>query len=377
MGVVHSITIRVLLEKKPIEETMLWNISARKADGFIIQAWANEQQKHEILAQRLEIANKQGCLYINGKKVKTDKVIIRPLRSDGYLSVNERVYPGLLILLHDEHAWYLINKLDLESYVYCVLRWEGRPDWADEVNKVFSIVFRTYAVHKMIGSQKLRKRGKKVLYDIKCTNAHQTYNGLHEYTNMYDIVKSTEGLVITYNKVPINAMYDICCGGIIPALMQGFDFHDSPYLARRYPCTYCNSCRVYQWEAVYENQELSKIVALYKNSADVEPIRNIVVSRFDKAGLVQELKVYYDKMCATLSAKQLYSIFTKIKSLTFTVNRRGNNFVFSGKGIGHQCGMCQCAVPVMIKKGFDCCHVLQFYYPSTALMKVVSQLTGA
>ena len=56
----------------------------------------------------------------------------------------------------------LLIFLDLESYVFSVLKTESWPGWPLEINKVMAVVCRTYVLHHI-----LTPRTTKSLYHVK------------------------------------------------------------------------------------------------------------------------------------------------------------------------------------------------------------------
>src|SRR3990172_5773771 len=81
-------------------------------------------------------------------------------------------------------------------------------------------------------------------------------------------------------------MFDSCCGGIVPAHIQGVNFNDAPYLARKYACTHCKRCRVYSWEAQYAYHEIERLVR--ERIKQFKDLQHVKITKKDKAGVVQE-----------------------------------------------------------------------------------------
>ena len=79
----------------------------------------------------------------------------------------------------------------------------------------------------------LETKNKKKFYHVKNTNKHQTYQGVLNCPILQKAVDETKGIILTYNKKPILAMFDICCGGVIPANMKHVNFKHAPYLAKK------------------------------------------------------------------------------------------------------------------------------------------------
>jgi len=68
----------------------------------------------------------------------------------------------------------------------------------------------------------------------------------------------------------------------------------------------------------------------------------------------------------------MYRLCKDVRSFCYTIKKDGDNFVFEGKGFGHHVGVCQWGVRTMVKKGFMCKEILDYYYPGTELMKLVT-----
>lgn len=361
----YAFDVRVLLDKQKVSE-MSWTIDSSAAGGFYLSDMGQGRTSH-VVAEHLIFTVKNKKLYVNNKKLATDNIAIKPV--EGFLRANGKVYEGFFVVIKDGDDCYLINSVDLEAYVYSVLRWEGWPGWPEEVNKVFAIVFRTYAVHKVLEHRERVKSGKKVFYDLKCTNAHQTYNGLHEYEHLRSIIEITRGVVIAYNKNPIIAMYDACCGGIIPAHVKGFDHSKTPYLARNYACTHCRECKLYNWKAAYSIADVEQL--LHQEYPHKKGrIQDIKIANTDKAGVVKQVKIKKGQQWLSLTGKEVYHFFKKVKSQCFTVSKKAHEIVFEGRGYGHLRGMCQWGTRQMVKQGSTYKEVLRFYYPGTSFMKV-------
>jgi stage II sporulation protein D len=312
----------------------------------------------------------QGALFCNGKKLT--KQALRIQAEDNRCSYQNTVYAGQIALVIQDGRWYVINNLPRDEYVYSVLRSESWPGWPLEVNKVFAIMVRTYAVHKIMLARQMKK---KPLFDIKSTNIHQTYRGMHDFEHLHEAVDETQGVIIAYNKQPIVAMYDSCCGGIVPAQVTGFDFKTNPYLARPYACTYCSECKLFSWKIVYPQEVL--LTLLQQEFPEIKSVRDLRVHTYDKAGKVLEVSLKTGRAHKKILGARMYRLCKDVRSFCYTIHQEGKQFVFTGKGFGHHMGVCQWGVRTMAKKGFFYKEILDYYYPGTVLMKLVTEPTHA
>jgi stage II sporulation protein D len=352
--------IRVLLAKLTEESA---SFSVQSPDGFIVTCLTVPDCESEFDEQELIVSSEKKGLFVNKRLVKDRAIKITP--RDGYLNFGGNEFYGDFILIQQGSDFFFINHVDLEKYVACVLRCESWPGWPLEVNKAFAITCRTYAVHKVVEAH---KKEKKPLYDIRATNAHQTYKGKHTHSTIYQAIDETNGIIMTWNKVPIDAMYDSCCGGVVPSKIKNFPPKHAPYLARSYACSYCNTCFLYAWKTSYSTQELGELLS--KKLGRKTIVRDVVIEKKDAAGLPQVIAFKTPREWVKLSGKEMYSLCKNIKSMAYTITKKGQHFIIEGKGFGHNRGLCQWGARRMIKEGWQCEEVLRFYYPGIEFKKM-------
>ncbi|TET07017.1 SpoIID/LytB domain-containing protein [Candidatus Dependentiae bacterium] len=335
------------------------SIQLKSPEGFWVIDPQNKSHPLVFNTDTLSIDTIGGNLCLEGKKVARDHFYLVP--KEGCISFNGRQYKGAFLIVHDRRNILLINCVDLEDYICSVLHTESWPGWPLEVNKVFAIASRSYTIAMMQQANK-----KNSSYHVCNTNLHQTYTGTHSVKILHDAVEQTKGLFLTYENKPVIAMFDSCCGGIVPAHIINFDFVKAPYLARSYPCEHCKCCKIYQWKVKYDRTELEQIFAsLIPNFLRLKDMR---VSKKDKAGLVQEVMLKPGSY--TTSGKRLYSLLKGVKSFCFTIRRNKTTFTFTGRGFGHHLGLCQWGAYEMVSDGFDYKRILYFYYPGTKLARL-------
>ncbi len=357
--------VRIEIAREPVRRGILWHFRCK--NGFML-AFPGTQAKN-MRATSLAVRVHEDAITLNGKpcfrKTKwrqlrgADLVVLKPIV--GRIAFEKNEYVGFFEITVSDGFVHVINVIDLEEYVASVLRSEGWPGWPLEFYKVQAVVSRSYAVVKM---QQAKKR--KRLYHIRNTNVHQTYNGWHDSTVLRQAVEQTRGLVLGYDGEPVEACFDACCGGIVPKKMSGWDFVKAPHLARPYACTYCRSCRLYRWQATYPLAELSAIVR--REFPHVGTVRDIKITRKDKAGIVQELTVRGSHSTVTITGKQWYLMLKEAKSFCFTVQKKGKFIILNGRGYGHQIGLCQWGAREMIRQHHNYKAILRYYYPRTVLM---------
>ncbi len=354
----HSYQVRVLLAQMEGQEVE-WTIGAEH--GVIFTESLTSQKKVQSPETHHAIHFKDGFFYINKKRLRQTPFIIKP--QSGHLTFQGHAFHGHFMLVVHDNCGMLINTVDLEDYVCSVLKTEGFPGWPHEMYKVLAITSRSY-VMAMIKEAHEKDRQ----YHVKNTNKHQTYHGVHEKSELRRAVEDTHGIFLSYDKKPILAMFDICCGGIVPAGMEGFDFEKAPYLARNYACTHCKDCKSYSWNLHVEKDELLNF--LQKEYPQLTSVRDIKITKKDKAGLVQQAVVKGARAVCELTGRKLYSFVKGIRSYCFGVQKKGSAIIFKGRGFGHHLGLCQWGARAMVSDGWNHKNILAFYYPRTTLMRL-------
>lgn len=348
--------VRVLLEQQPDAEGDVW--SCENPQGFYIIDADELQKRVEIKKSEIKISRKGKSWYAGGKKINANKFYLLPKK--GYVNFNDDFYSGTCIFVAKDNNLLFINQVDIEDYVCSVLRFESWPGWPVEVNKSFAIAIRSYVVSKILESKRTDQ-----LYHIKNSNVHQTYRGVHQNEVINQAVSETQGLILTYNKKPIIAMFDCCCGGVIPALVADINHKEAPYLSRSYECTFCKPCKIYSWKLEYTTADIVSLLAA--GGHKLRNIRDISVIKKDAAGIVQKVRIKSLSKTIELSGKQMYSLMKKIKSHCYTIKQTGNKVIFAGKGYGHHMGICQWGARRMLDHGYTYKKILDFYYPGTVM----------
>ncbi len=362
---VHTLDIKILIDEQTCPT---WKITA--ARGFQVFQ-ADEKTAVDLKATHhslvITVANGKFC--INGTPYKGDAFVVSSIKRHALFHNN--YYDGHFLIQKKGDSYVLINCLELEEYVFGVLKTESWPGWPLEMHKVMAIVCRTYALY-----QRNEAERKKICYHLTNTNTHQTYSGAHCTPVLRQAVFETKNVYVSYKNKPILAMFDCCCGSVIPGRIQnGTSFVTAPYLARMYACTYCKSYpNIYSWRKEYRGGSMKHYLEEKYGKDQVGDIIDMKVTKRDTAGLVKEVSVKTSRRSLTLSGAQMYKYVNGIKSLDFKItvknpaskNRR--YVVIEGKGFGHHVGLCQWGARQMIKDGMSYLSVLAFYYPGTKIL---------
>ena len=146
-----GLQIRVLLSKSPFKDRQRnWKLSS--LNGLIIRDPQGKEKELSLAGKELIIVCKGSSCFINGKKITKDELLLIPKKET--IGFEGGSYNGRFLLKKSDSAWLLINCLGIEQYVCSVLRTESWPGWPLEVNKVFAIASRTYAVSMALQGRK-------------------------------------------------------------------------------------------------------------------------------------------------------------------------------------------------------------------------------
>jgi len=307
----YILKMRILLDEKVLSKPVFWKFVSK--NGFLIHSSNHIKKKQLCHDSSIEVSTVHGMLRFNNKPVTCSVLHIKPINNDT-LFKNHR-YQGSFVIACCKNKVLCINVLDIEKYIFSVLRTESWPGWPIEVNKVFAIVSRSYAVFL---AMKARKNNQ--WFDVKNTNEHQTYNGIHQSKTIKYAVDKTKGVILGFEHKPVLAMFDSCCGGIIPAHIEDVDFTMAPYLARTYACTHCKRCKIYAWKIMYDYDFFER--AFLQNMPKNKTIKSIKITKKDKAGLVKEVICNGSSTSVMFSGKKIYSLLREVKSFCFNVRRK-------------------------------------------------------
>jgi stage II sporulation protein D len=370
-----KIMIRVLLKEFPTEQKITFAIQSNR--GFVLESPINSGKRarwsHEIL-NLLAFKHNLFLLTENGsyKRIKTNELAIASINGD--LKIDNFRYTGTMYLRIDPNTKMvqLVNKVNLDDYIYAVLRYESLSYWPLEMQKVQAVASRSYAVRQI----KVTRSNTTTtpFYDIKNNNFHQVYNGNHNSLHLREAVNETHNLILTYNGDIALTMFDICCGGIIPGYMKKRDT-DKPYLYRKTRCTYCHNKANFEWKYRFNKDTLlESMLDSTKLAAKAKKIGKIIgisLKEKDRAGIVHRVLIHGSKNNISFTNNEFKSALgSKAKSNAYVVKKLQDNITVHGYGFGHNMGLCQLGARELVSRGRNYQEILDFYFPKTRLMRL-------
>lgn len=307
----------------------------------------------------LDVRSERGAVSVNGK------VTAPPLKlypRDKFIYINGRPYRGAVEVTASRDALRVVNELSLEDYLVGVINNEISSKWHAEAVKAQAVVARTYALYQMNS----RTGG---LYDIEGTVMGQVYSGaLSEDEASARAVRETAGEILTFIGEPALTVYHSNAGGMTDA-SRDIWAEDYPYL-KSVLSPYDSSAPKYAWEFIVPASSFKAV--LNKAGYSIGDPREIRLDELSPAGRVKSLVISDSaRNGLRLRGEDLRKIlgYSFLRSSAFEVWKKGDLFVFRGRGSGHGVGMSQWGAKGMAENGYSYKDILMHFYPGTRLTK--------
>ena len=317
-----------------------------------------------------------------------------------------------------ENQFYLINVLDLQSYLKGVVPNEMPVRFGLEALKAQAVAARNYV---LMPRTRVFKE-----FDVDDSVASQVYFGAStESALSSQAVNETEGLVSLYNWDLILAQYSSTAGGYTESYENAFSEPNSkdfpakpkPYLQGRpdifsvaplnreeeakifymsYPDSYDMKSPYYRWQKEFTREELEKVLAKtlieqsktgfvkpeFKEDEVLGELKELKAKRRGVSGKIMELEVVTDKQTYRVYKElvirrllqkdgvSLPSANVVFENL-YDTDKKLNKIVAYGGGFGHGVGMSQYGAGFMsnsLHKSFD--KILKKYYTGITISTV-------
>ncbi len=286
--------------------------------------------------------------------------------------------PGELIVEVDEKGGFsVVNELDVESYVACVVAVEAWPDFHEEAFRGQAIIARTYVLDQL-------KRKPDAAYHVVSTEASQVYRGIRRNRAGTVAAKATDytrGIVLTFfegkSRRIFPTYYHSACGGLTQSSAIYGPGDDLPPLRGGVSCDYCKIAPngAYRWETVRfsRGEVFEKLCRRYSQlrsmggMAGLEPIERSAGGRIVRVRLDGTNGESYEMLAEHL---RLALGSRKVRSTYCEISIEGDEVVFSeGKGFGHGLGLCQWGMEGQAREGKSASEILSYYYPGTSFSR--------
>jgi len=274
----------------------------------------------------------------------------------------------------------LVNKIDLEEYLYSVLAAEMGSGQPLEALKSQAVAARSYAAARL--GRYVRQK-----FDVYDTVMSQVYNGyLYEKDTTIRAVKETGGEILHDNKGGIvDAMFFSTCGGFTETSANG-----AHYLISVNDCGQTRPKTETEWHTFYTTKHegnchlpntgfvanfrwvksftFAEIDNTFKQKDKTGKVKEITVVKREPGGRISSLKVVGELGEVVITGElNVRNAFGGLKSAGFSLKKDDKGFTFYGGGYGHGLGMCQVGAIGQAKKGRAYKDILSFYYQGSVL----------
>jgi stage II sporulation protein D len=293
--------------------------------------------------------------------IEVDEIRLEPRTKDAVVYVGGKPYRGSLEVKWRAPGLMVINKLDLEEYLYGVVPKEAPTQWEMAALRAQAIVARTYALYK-------RTRQANRDYDVAAQYIRdQHYEGYGvEHARTTQAVNDTQGLVLT------------CHGELIPAYYHaesaGYTENSEQVWSSPHPCLRAVKAPMHpaspylQWSASSSLQDIR--AALVRQGYAMGAIRLLEPIERSATGRITRLKISHKAGETVMRGSDFRLALGPevIRSTRFTVQIRDGRAFFSGQGWGHGVGLCQWCSQEMAALGYDHEAILTHYYQGAKLV---------
>ena len=277
-------------------------------------------------------------------------VAIRPYR--GVLEIRRTPSGGLTV----------INELDLEEYLYGVLKMEVDPRWPPEALKAQAVAARTLALNSL---NRFQSEG----YDVRATTDSQVYGGLSaEDPRTTDAVDATRGEIMTFQDRPIFAAYHSDSGGYTESseFVWGGRY---PYL-KGVPDPYSLGSSTQDWVLRLDLPAFED--RLRRAGRPVSGSTLIDVVEMTPSGRAGTVRIVNSLGVLLLKGTDLRTILGPelLRSTMFTVRLVPDEQAaveFVGKGSGHGVGLSQWGARGQALQGKTYTEILRYYYSGISI----------
>ena len=249
----------------------------------------------------------------------------------------------------------VVNVVDLEEYLFGVLKDEIPAGWPVEATKAMAIAARTYAVYQ-------RLQNPAAPFHLRATTASQVYGGARgEDPRTNWAVQATRGQILTFGGEPFPAFYHSCSGGATEDAMDVFGLQYDTVLGVK--DDFSLGCPYVLWVERLTRQQIEDgLTRAGYQVGRVLAIQDLIRSR---TGRIFQMEVRHTRGALVLEGRRFREAVGNdvIRSTDFQVREDGGAFTFVGRGSGHGVGMSQWGAKEMADLAYPAHEILKFYYP--------------
>lgn len=297
----------------------------------------------------------------------------------------DRFYRGVIETVPHDSGFTLINRVNVEEYLYSVVPSEMPAYWPQQALQAQAVAARSYTFANM---GKFADRG----FDLYGSVKSHAYLGIgREAAPTTEAVNATRGLVLTADGRPVNAFYSANSGGYTESSESVWNFKSdlravadpqiqargrplppaelASWLEERPPSFSSHprySARAaYRWSHWVTPEEIRSRV---KGADSIGEIRALVTRGRGISGRVEALEIRGTQGSVTVRSDYVRRLGGLRSNLFMVQPGYGPDggteyFVFYGGGWGHGVGMDQSGAAGMADAGYDFRSILDHFYP--------------
>lgn len=271
------------------------------------------------------------------------------------LTLDGQPFRGRLDVQVANGGLMVVNVVDLEEYLFGVVKDEIPAGWPAEAAKAMAIAARTYAVYQ-------RLQNPSAPFHLRATTASQVYGGARgEDARTNWAVETTRGQVLTFGGRPFPAFYHSCSGGATEDAMDVFGLDYDIVLGVK--DNFSLGCPSDLWVERLTRQQIEDNLARAGYQVGrVLAIQDLIRSR---TGRIFQIEVRHTRGALVLEGRRFREAMGNelIRSTDFQVRDDGDAFTFIGRGSGHGVGLSQWGAKEMADLAYQAHQILKFYYP--------------
>jgi stage II sporulation protein D len=306
------------------------------------------------------------------------------------LRYNGKRYRGELWFTATDSGILVVNRLPVEDYLRGVVPLElGTRQPGDRAAlEAQAITARSYTYMRVpVAGAPEPTSG----WHMTATVLNQVYGGVEAEDPLVDLaVAATEGLVLRYGGLLVDAPYFSSCGGKTAGPKEAWrDAHEEPYLQPmddtdpRTGRPYCDLAPRNQWTAEFDASQLADAARRALQAAGArEPgaatVIGLRVPERTPSGRAAALVIATDRGDVAVAARDIRHVLRDargaiLSSTYFSVYREARSrgaltsVTLRGSGNGHGVGMCQWGAIGRARAGADARAILRHYYPGTVV----------
>ncbi|MCI9063040.1 MAG: stage II sporulation protein D [Clostridia bacterium] len=260
-----------------------------------------------------------------------------------------------------------IEELPIDEYIYGTVSAEMPAKYELEALKAQAIVSRTYTLYQIINGK--NKHGEAyVCDDYKCCQAWISKDDRmnkwdqeereSNWDKIVNAVNSTSGMIVTYNKEPIDAFFHSNSGGKTETVSNVWGGKDFPYLQSVETVGEDGYSQYKSEVKLSKNELVEKLKTKYTDiKIDWNNKECIKILDYTDSQRVKTIRFGNVEVAGT-EARTLLGL----KSNNFIFKIEGDNIIFSVTGYGHGVGMSQTGADSMAKAGKNYEDIIKHFY---------------